>query len=133
MIEGAVFHHIGVATNSIAETSIIYVNAGFKASETIFDPHQNVNIAFLQKENHPLIELIEPINEKSPVYNILKKVGVSAYHTCYEVENIDQCIDRLEEIDFKLLVEPVDAIALNNKKVCFLYNINVGLVELVES
>ena len=83
------FHHIGVATHSIAQTSKYYVDIDFRISEIIFDPIQNVNICFIHKEGFPSIELIEPISDLSPVAKIIQKVGVSPYHFCYEVDDVD--------------------------------------------
>lgn len=80
----------------------------------------------------PRIELIEPVDEKSPVYKILQKSGVTPYHICYEVENIQREIDRLKKEKFLPISKPVRAIAMNNKLICFLFNKNIGLIELVE-
>jgi methylmalonyl-CoA/ethylmalonyl-CoA epimerase len=132
MIVGAIFHHVGIASTSIENTSTLYIEAGYRKTNVGFDPSQNVNFAFLEKTGSPLLELVEPIDKTSPVYNILKKTGVSAYHFCYEVDNILSCIKELEKKDFRLLVEPVDAIAFNNRKICFLYHIDVGLIEILE-
>jgi len=132
MILKSQFHHIGVAVRNIQETAAIYIDAGFCLSQTVFDNLQNVNIAFLQREGHPMLELVEPLDKSSPVYNILKKAGVSAYHFCYQVSQIGQTIEELESRDFKLIVEPVNAIAFNNRKICFLYHLDAGLIELLE-
>ncbi len=77
---------------------------------------------------HPSVK----VRKTSPVYNILKKVGVSAYHFCYEVDNLQNSIEELEAKDFRLLVEPVGAIAFDNRKICFLYHLDAGLIELLE-
>jgi methylmalonyl-CoA/ethylmalonyl-CoA epimerase len=132
MITNAVFHHVGIASKSIQSTSLLYTEAGYNATDTVFDPIQNVNIAFLEKAGSPLLELVEPVDKTSPVYNILKKVGVSAYHFCYEVDNLQSAIEVLEEKDFRVLMEPVEAIAFNYRKICFLYHIDAGLIELLE-
>lgn len=133
MVENALFHHIGIATSSIQATSSLYMTAGFQKTDVVFDPLQNVNVVFLQKEGCPLLELVEPIDRTSPVHNILKKVGVTAYHFCYEVEDILDTINQLEEKDFKVVVDPVDAIAFDNRKICFLYHIDIGLIELLQT
>ena len=132
MLKNARFHHVGVASRSIEASTSLYIDAGFQPSKKIHDPIQNVNIAFLKKEGAPLIELVEPVNEDSPVNNILKKVGVSAYHFCYEVDDIYSSIKLLEDKDYILMVEPVNAIAFENRKICFLYNTEVGLIEFLE-
>lgn len=90
MLANAIFHHIGVAVEFIERTAILFTEAGYKMSNVIFDPKQCVNIAFLSNPwmvNSPLLELVEPVDENSPVRNILNKVGVSTYYFCYKVEN----------------------------------------------
>ncbi|GHT03280.1 peptide synthetase [Bacteroidia bacterium] len=132
MLENAAFHHVGIAAKSIHSTSVPYTEAGYHLTETVFDPIQNVKIAFLEKAGSPRLELVEPVDNTSPVYNIIKKVGVSAYHFCYEVENLPTAIETLEAKGFRVLVEPVPAIAFDNRKICFLYHLDVGLIELLE-
>ena len=126
------FHHVGVAVQSIDESANWYVSMGYHLTETIEDPIQNVRIAFLSRDDSPLLELVQPVDKTSPVCNILKKVGVSAYHFCYETVDLQKKIEDLENQDFKLIVEPVEAVAFNRRKICFLYHINNGLIELLE-
>jgi methylmalonyl-CoA/ethylmalonyl-CoA epimerase len=132
MLPGFTFHHVGVATNSIAHTSKYYKEAGYLVSETVFDPVQNVNICFLRKSDHPCVELIEPVSGLSPVANIIKKAGVSPYHFCYEVQEITNAIAKLKLLNFIPLSKPINAVALNSS-ICFLYNKDLGLIEIVES
>jgi methylmalonyl-CoA/ethylmalonyl-CoA epimerase len=66
------------------------------------------------------------------ISNILKKVGVSAYHICYETNRLQETIEEMEKQDFRVLVEPVEAIAFDNRKICFLYHVDIGLIELLE-
>ena len=130
------FHHIGIAVFSIEKSSEFYVNQGYEITETVFDPIQNVNICFINcKKNrggYTCIELISPKDETSPVNKNLQKNGVSPYHICYEVENIEEAILELKKQKFILVSKPQVAVAMNNKKVCFLFNKNTGLIELVE-
>ena len=126
------FHHIGVATCNINKSIEIFEKMGFISEEVIFDELQKVNICFLRKSGHPDIELIEPANEKSPVRNILDKVGTTPYHFCYYTNDILQEIISLKKKKFLLVVNPVEAIAFNNKRICFCYNKDFGLIEVVE-
>ena len=132
MLPNAIFHHIGIAVESIEKTALFYTEAGYKMSDKIFDSKQNVNISFLKKSDSPLLELVEPVDETSPVRNILNKIGVSAYHFCYEVDNLEESIAQLRKKRFMLLVKPVEAIAFDNRKICFLYHKDTGLIELLE-
>lgn len=133
MLESFKFHHIGVAVKDIKSTAAIYVSGGYACSETIFDPIQNVNICWLTKEGMPIVELLEPVNDDSPVNKTLEKNGVTPYHTCYIVENIENAITQLRLMKYVVVSKPEQAIAISNCKVCFLYNKNVGLIELVET
>jgi len=125
-------HHFGFATKNIIKSKEKFELLGFKSGSLIFDKIQQVNILFLSKDDHYKIELIEGINENSPVNNIISKVGNSLYHICYEVPNIEEAIKHLRTQSFIVRQEPVTAVALNNKKIAWLYNPHMGLIELVE-
>jgi methylmalonyl-CoA/ethylmalonyl-CoA epimerase len=124
-------HHIGYAVHDIEKTAEYYINADWLLSEIIIEKVQNVKIAYLSKEGFPLIELVAPIDENSPIVKTLEKSGVTPYHVCYEVDDIDETIEALYEDHFMPLFEPIESTAMENRKICYLYNLNVGLIEIV--
>lgn len=124
--------HIGYAVHDIVATARYYVAAGWQLSEIYEERVQNARIAFLYKEGFTTIELVSPLEGKSPVDNILRQVGCSTYHVCYVVEDIEQAVEDLYEEDFKPLFMPVESVAMENRRICYLYNMHVGLIELVE-
>ena len=126
------FHHIGIACHDIEASKIFYVVQGYVASETIKDPIQDVFICFLDKPGMPRIELLAPIDEKSPVNRTLAASGVTPYHICYEVDDIEAAIKELKSQRFVRISKPAPACAIGNRQVCFLYKKEVGLIELVE-
>jgi len=126
------FHHIGYAVKEIAVTAEYYIKAGWRLSEQQIDLIQNTKIAFLSKEGFPLIEFVAPVDDTSPVVKILEKRGVTTYHICYEVDDINSSVSELRKQKFVQLFKPVEAVALNNQKICYLFNKDVGLIELVE-
>lgn len=132
MITPMRFHHIGIAVNSIEKTSAEYLRFGFHISGKIYDPVQNVNICWVTKESMPTIELLEPVDDNSPVCKILEKQGVTPYHMCYVVDSIETAISELRQEKYVLISKPVEATAIQGCKVCFLFNKNIGLIELVE-
>lgn len=132
MLDSLSFHHIGYAVKSIKDTADFYIRNGWVLTEECTDPIQNTIIAFLKKDGFPLIELVAPIDDKSPIEKTLKKGGVSPYHICYSVDNIEETVAELRKEKFMPLFKPVSAVALDNHKICYLYNQNVGLIELVE-
>jgi len=131
MDAGFKFHHIGYAVQDIIKTAKYYLNAGWSLTDIQYDLTQNTKIAFLVKENIPLIELVAPIDETSPIIRTLEKSGITPYHICYEVDDIEKSIQKLINQRFIKLFEPVEAIALDNRKICYLYNRDVGLIEIL--
>ena len=132
MLDSMKFHHIGIAVKEIEKTAAVYVQGGYNKSTITFDPIQNVNICWLVKDGMPTIELLAPVDEKSPVNNTLEKNGVTPYHTCYIVDDIESAVKELRKQKYIIVSKPEPAVAINNCKVAFLYNKNIGLIELVE-
>jgi methylmalonyl-CoA/ethylmalonyl-CoA epimerase len=61
-------------------------------SEIYCDKIQNTHIVFLSKNAFPLIELVVPIDENSPVVKTLDKMGVAPYPICYATNDIEQSV-----------------------------------------
>jgi methylmalonyl-CoA/ethylmalonyl-CoA epimerase len=133
MLDSFKFHHLGVAVKDISKSAPIYKDGGYNVSDIIYDPVQNVNICWLTKETMPTVELLAPVDESSPICKILEKNGVTPYHVCYVVDNIDAAIADLRKQKYVLVSNPVEAVAIHNCKVAFLHHRNIGLIELVEA
>ena len=127
------FHHIGIACRDIAKTQAFYLGQGYTASPVVEDPLQHVRICFLEKEGAPRIELLEPLDDQSPVARTLATSGVSPYHMCYEVEDIEAAVNHLRGQRFLLVNGPVPACAMDDRRIAFLFQKNTGLIELVEA
>lgn len=126
------FHHIGIACRDIDKTKVFYVNMGYVASPVVEDPLQHVNVCFLDKAGAPRIELLSPLDDQSPVLRTLDNVGVSPYHLCYRVGDIETAVNDLRRQRFLLVNGPVPAVAMGNRRVAFLFQKHTGLIELVE-
>lgn len=127
------FHHIGIACRDIAKSQAFYISMGYRAANVIDDPLQHVRVCFLEKEGAPRLELLEPLDDQSPVARTLATVGVTPYHLCYEVEDIDAAITALRGQRFLPVKEPLPACAMEGRRVAFMFQKNTGLIELVES
>ena len=124
-------HHIGYAVKNIDEAFKFFKILGFeKVNEKVVDEERNVKILFV-KNNEYLVELIEPYGNNSPIENILKNSGSTPYHICYESKDILKDIEMLKSEGFVLISELSAAPAINNQKVCFLYNRKVGIIEIL--
>ncbi len=127
------FHHIGIACRDIEKTKAFYLLQGYTATPTVEDSIQHVSISFLDKDGGPRLELLEPIGDQSPVARTLATSGVTPYHICYEVPDIEEAIATLRSQRFLLVNGPVPACALDNRRIAFLFQKNTGLIELLES
>ena len=127
------FHHIGIACRDIAKSQTFYLAMGYEPSPVVDDPLQHVRVCFLDKKDAPRLELLEPLDDQSPVARTLVTAGVTPYHLCYEVHDIEAAITALRGQRFLLVNGPVPACAMGDRRVAFLFQKNTGLVELVEA
>ena len=58
--------------------------------------------------------------------------GTTPYHICYMVENMEAAVATLRSQRYVLVRKPEPAVAFDNRRVAFLYNKQVGLIEIVE-
>ena len=125
-------HHVGYAVKSIEDARKEFELLGFRCeSETVLDNVRKVRILFMTNDTCR-IELIEPNESGNPIESILKKVGSSPYHICYESEDIENDARLLKEKGFRVISDVSQAPALGNKNVCFLYSKDIGIIELVQ-
>jgi hypothetical protein len=103
------FHHIGYAVGSIAATAQAFVSGGYHAGDVIKDDVQQTLICFLEKQNHPRIELVEPASETASVNKILTTGGGGGipYHLCYEAGDIDHAFYAMLADKWTPLFRPV--------------------------
>ena len=120
--EDCKFHHIGLSVKSI--------NALFSDAKPVIDPIQKVKVAFINLQG-TTIELLEPLDEKSPIYNNLKNNN-KLCHICFEVSNLDNAIENGKKEKFHVIQKPVPAVALGNRKVCFLFHSDYHIIELLQ-
>lgn len=127
-------HHIGYLVKNIDKTINSFENLGYKIEESVkTDSIRNVLIAFLIKDSYR-VELVSPINEESVVYNLLKKYKNSPYHICYESNkgSFENDIEILTSQGYVAIDSPAPAPCINNRRVTFLMNPNLGMIELLE-
>lgn len=129
------FSHIGVAVASIEQALRVYETIlGYSLlSGPVKDPIQNVYVCFLRtgEAGDPMIELVAPAGEDSPVNRVLAK-GIGAYHMCYEAENIDTVFEDLRSKGCLVISRPVPATAFAGHRIAWFYTPTRQLMELVE-
>jgi len=125
-------HHIGYIVKSIEKSIPKFIELGFAPEgETVYDEYRDIDILFMNNGGYR-IELVSPKSERSVVYDTLKKFGNSTYHICYYTDDIEAEADNLRNNGYMMLGDPLEAPAIDGKRVCFLYSRLVGLIEIVE-
>jgi len=127
-------HHIGIVVNNIKESFGELTNfLDFtETSIPVEVKSQKVNVCFL-KTSDVYIELIEPIEDNSPV-KAFSESGGGFHHLCFEVEDIFKEIKRMVDDGARVIVEPTKG--FEDRLIAFvllnLKNTNCNLIELAE-
>ncbi len=121
--EDARLRHIGVAVRSI--------DAAAPGTEKRLDPLQNVRVGFVEL-NGVLCELVEPVDERSPVNGYLKQSKVSLYHLCFEVPDLERALQHARRHGFHTLGRPKPAAAFEGRRIAWVFSPVLGLFELLE-
>jgi methylmalonyl-CoA/ethylmalonyl-CoA epimerase len=135
MIKNLTVHHIGYMVKDISKSRAAFEQLGFtlQTEEAVFDPIRICNFLFMDNGGIR-VELIQPKDETSPVWNLLKRYRNTPYHICYEVNNIDAVISQLTSGAFILVQPPAVAPAIGtNAKVAFLMHADIGMIELLQT
>lgn len=125
-------HHYGLATDNLERSIETLRSLEYQVGEITHDPIQNVRIAFASRPHEAMIELICDFDENGPTRRFVSKTGNSLYHICYEVDNLEKTMAKLRDKGFLLRHAPVPAIACDGKRIAWMYNRYIGLIELLE-
>lgn len=128
-------NHVGVAVPDIAQACDTYRQLYGATDITVpFDmPEQGVKVCFVNLPNSQ-IELIEPLNDESPIANFLKKNPAGGqHHMCFEVDDIHQAVEEMSKRGATVLGKP--RIGAHGTLIIFVHpkNSNGVLVELMET
>ena len=125
-------HHVGYLVKKIEKTRKKFLELGYQVEVPVsYDEIRKINIEFLVNGDYR-VELIEPMDAESPMYPLLKRYKNTPYHLCYEVENLETAIKDLEDKHYTVIQSPEKAPCIEGKRVVFLNNISMGIIELLE-
>jgi methylmalonyl-CoA/ethylmalonyl-CoA epimerase len=125
--------HIAIVVPELDEALSFWVETlGLPLEYVEHVPDQDVDVAFLPSGNSE-IELLEPIGGDSGIARFLENRGPGIHHICFEVEDIDQMLDRMRKAGVPLINE-TPTIGTGGKKIAFIHPKGTGgvLVELYE-
>ena len=128
-------NHIAIAVPNIKSASDIWEKAlGAKISAPQTLSEHGVRVVFVESPNTK-IELLEPLNENSPISRFLEKnPNGGMHHICYEVNNLKLASQKLESVGAKILGDGQPKIGAHGKPVIFLNpkDFSGTLIELEE-
>ncbi len=122
-------HHVGYIVYDVNDTSI--VKEDLHQVALVFDPIQEANIALYKNQKDELIEFIQPFNDKSPVWNFLKKNGNKFHHYCY-VGSKEMKERFIKENHLVKIMGPVPAPVFDNQNVEFYVDKNLNITEFID-
>ena len=129
------FHHFGFVVSSIEKAAPSFAESMALDwdNSTIHDPNQGVLVSFLSGRNRadPLVELVEPADEKSPVSTFLKRGG-GLHHVCYVVESLDTQLRESREKRSLVVRPPLPAAAFGGRRIAWVYTKEKLLIEYLE-
>jgi methylmalonyl-CoA/ethylmalonyl-CoA epimerase len=112
--------HLGIAVKDLNVSIPLYEKL-FQTTcyKTEAVESEGVNTAFFQI-GESKIELLEASNPESPIAKFLEKRGAGFHHVAFEVDDIEEEIERLSNVGFQLIhSSPKDG--ADNKRIAFLH------------
>jgi len=125
--------HIGIAVKDLEKTMSFYDDIlGLEKLSVETVESQGVSIAFF-KTGETKIELLEPLNDESPIAKFIDKKGEGIHHMAIEVEDIEAKIEDMKEKGARFIGDKPTKGA-DNMKIIFVHpkSTNGVLLELCE-
>ena len=128
-------NHVAIAVPDIKAAAEVYRSTfamGVKVSGEVQQPDHGVTTVFIELANTK-IELLEPLGDKSPIANFLKKnPSGGIHHVCYEVDDIHAARDQMIAKGATITGDGKPKIGAHGKLVVFMHpkDFNGTLIEL---
>ncbi len=128
-------NHIAIAVPNITKASDMWQRAlGAIVSKPQTLPEHGVKVVFIESPNTK-VELLEPLNENSPISKFLmKNPNGGMHHICYEVSDLKSVLKKLKEVGATILGNGNPKIGAHGNPVIFLQpsDFSGTLIELEE-
>lgn len=118
MSNGPRIAHIGVAVKNIEDALRFYRDVlglePFGWEE--LDGARLVSLPMGESE----VELLEPLTDQGPIAKFLARRGPGIHHVCYEVDNLDEVMERCRSLGYRL-VDQVPRVGQHGRRIAFLH------------
>jgi methylmalonyl-CoA/ethylmalonyl-CoA epimerase len=95
--------HIGIAVNDLDTSAPFWshiLNISHKGKEIVQD--QGV-LTDIYDTTQGKVELLQSLGDDTPIGKFLSKRGPGVHHVCFEVDDINQAINELNELNIHIL------------------------------
>lgn len=124
-------HHIGYLVKKIEKAQRTFEQLGYRTEQdVVYDDIRKINICFMVMGDCR-VELVSPVSEDSVVAGLIRKYKNSPYHICYETDDYEEAYAGLTANGFLAIDTPTPAPALGGRRVVFLTNAAIGMIELI--
>ena len=136
LFENGTLYHIAIAVKDIESAEKIFKDiVGLKITHREEVKDQGVRATMLQPQSGKgtAIELLEALDEDSPIAKFVNKRGEGIHHICFYVDDLEAKLNELKSKNIKLIDEK-PRIGAYETKVAFIHpsSMNGVLVELAE-
>jgi methylmalonyl-CoA/ethylmalonyl-CoA epimerase len=131
---GPRLHHIGFVVANIEACAPGMSRALLTNwnNEIFTDPLQRVRVTFLKGGHQgPLLELVEPFGQDSPVFRFLGDGG-GLHHLCYEVFSIPEHLDRIRAAGGVIVSRAKPAVAFGGRPIAWALTREKLLLEFLQ-
>jgi methylmalonyl-CoA/ethylmalonyl-CoA epimerase len=125
--------HVAIVVDDIDQALGFWRDAlGLEVTHVEDVPDQESVVAFLPAAGSE-VELVKPTSDSSGVARYLKKRGPGIHHICFEVDDIEACLQRMKALQVRL-INPEPIIGTGGKRIAFIHpeSTHGVLVELYE-
>jgi len=127
------YHHLGKVVKSITQQYTFYQKLGYKIlpgfEQKKPDRRQSVLVGVVKKGSI-LIELLEPLGKKSPVFNF-SKTTQGFHHICYQTNNLKRSKQQFEKKFGFRQITPVTISVWDGRPVVFFIDKSMEVIELI--
>ncbi|MGB9329451.1 MAG: VOC family protein [Steroidobacteraceae bacterium] len=129
-------HHVGFVVVDLEASAPGMARALLTewSREIFTDPLQRVKVTFLRGGHQsPLLELVEPLGDDSPVRRFLGENGGGLHHLCYEVPSIPEHLARIRAGGGLIVSRPKPAVAFGGRLIAWALTREKLLLEFLQA
>ena len=125
-------HHIGVAVRDLEASLSRWASLfGARPGPVEVNPERGVRLAVLGFDTGPEVELVAPLDERSPVAGFLERRGEGLHHLALDVDDIEAAMAELRKGGLEFVSETPQS-GMGGSRIAFVHprTFNGILIEL---